>query len=91
MTLYKIYGFFRLCEKCKEIEPYAVGITHQSSTLRLIKYRVLRKKYTPEVIRQFPKHFELVSMFENLEWENAYTIMEGYKATGIKILTCSRT
>jgi hypothetical protein len=91
MTLYKIYGFFRLCEKCKELEPYAVGITHQSSTLRLIKYRCLRKKSTPEVIRQFPKHFELITMFSDIEWEDAYTIVQGYKLTGIAILTCSRT
>ena len=88
---YKIYGFFRLCEKCNVIEPYAVGITHNSSTLRLIKYRCLRKNFTPEVIRQYPKNFSLLSMHENLDWETAYTIIQGYKTSGVKVLTCSRT
>ena len=91
MSLYKIYGFFRLCEKCKEVEPYAVGITHNSSTLRLIKYRCMRKKYTPEVIKQFPKNFILLPMHGGLSWEDAYTIIQGYENSGVRVLTCSRT
>jgi hypothetical protein len=89
--LYKVYGFFRCCEKCNDYDPYAIGITHQNSTLRLIKYRCLRKNYTPDVIKQYPKNFVLLAMHENLEWEDAFTLVEGYKNSDIRVLTCSRT
>ena len=88
---YKVYGWFRQCEKCCSTQPLAVGIAHNSATIRLIKFRTLRKTFTPECIRAYPKNYELFPIHANLDWETAYTLVEEYKQNNIKVLTCSRT
>ena len=87
---YKIYGFFKLCHTCNEKHPKAVGITHQTSVLRLIKYRVFRRKYTPIDIRENQKSYEIRTISENLEWSDAYQRILEYEKQGLKVLTCSR-
>ena len=88
---YKLYGFYRLCQICPHTIPLAVGISHQNATLRLIKYRCLRKRYTPEEIRVFPKCFEIREIRRGLDWSVAYTLAMKYESENIKVLTCSRT
>ena len=88
---YKLYGFFRLCEICDCSTPMAVGIAQQNAALRLIKYRCLRKKYTPAILKEKPKNFEIREIVGNLAWAVAYTLATRYQTEGLKVLTCSRT
>ena len=91
MTAYTFYGFYRNCEICNTEQPIAVGITHDNSSLRLIKYRCLRKLFTPSCIRKCPNNYRIEIMDSGLTWSIAYTLAERYRLDGVKVLTCSRT
>ena len=88
---YKLYGIFRLCKHCGSQKPLAVGVTHQSSILRLIKYRVLRRNYCPKEIRDDPKNFTIQEIERDLNWVTAYTLSTKYECQNVPVLTLSRT
>jgi hypothetical protein len=89
--LYKIYGYFRRCDVCDCDKPLAVGVCHQPATLRLIKYRVLRRTLTPKCIRDRPECYFMRELHSNLDWQTAYTIISAFEADNLPVLTCSRT